>query len=107
MAACAGVEPSLQMLFRHLHDQDGVLGRQTDQGHQTHLGVDVEIDGSGRQERQGAEHGQGHRHQDDHRGEKTFVLGGKHKKHHQIPKPNTRMLEEPAESCRAERPVKA
>ena len=66
------------MLLRHLHDQDAVLGGQADQGHQTHLGVDVEINRANREEGQGTQHRQGHGHQDDHRRHVALVLGREH-----------------------------
>ena len=66
------------MLFCNLHDQDAVLGSQADQGHQTHLGIDVEVNRAQCQKHQGAEHGQRHRHQNDHRGDIALVLGRQH-----------------------------
>ena len=69
------------MLLGHLHNQDAVLRRQTNQRHQTHLGIDVEVDRANRQKHQRTEHGQGHGHQDDHRRHIALVLGRKHQIH--------------------------
>ena len=66
------------MLFGHLHNQDAVLGSQANQRHQTHLGIDIEVNRAQCQKHQGAEHGQRHRHQDDHRGDIALILGRKH-----------------------------
>ena len=79
MHRCFGdAQALLQLLLGDFHNQDAVFGGEADQGHQAHLGVDVQIDRAHRQECQGPKHGQGHGGQDDHRRDVALVLGGEH-----------------------------
>ena len=73
------------MLLGHLNNQNAVLGGQADQRHQTHLGIDVEIDRAQAEEHQSPEHRQGHRHQDDHGSHITLVLSREHEVDDQHP----------------------
>ena len=87
IAASMMLLPLLADLFRKLHDQDGVLGRQADQHDQSDLHVHVVRQAARRDERKRAQHGRRHGQQDDERQREALILRGQRQVHHQQTQP--------------------
>ena len=75
-AASHGGHPGPPVFGGELDDQDGVLGRKPDEGHQPHLKVDVVFQPEDPGQDQGAADGKGHGEQDAEGQGPPLVLGG-------------------------------
>ena len=79
--------PLLIPFIRKLHDQDGILGRESDQRHQANLEIDIirhplEPHGTQRTEQSDRDR------QNDRKGHyPALILGSEHQEHHQQSKP--------------------
>ncbi len=82
MAASAAVMPCAHVLGGELDDQDGVLGRQPDQGHQADLEIDVVFQPAEPGQQQGAADGERDRQHDADRQRPLLVLGGQDQEDH-------------------------